>query len=736
VSTSGNIDDTDPYNPLALGTYLNTFVTPKDYGAKGDGTTDDTTALNNFWLDVITNDLPHDASGTYGISNTITIGPAAQATVNSPNPLIGRMRLLALGQINELVRFRNIRYRDCRDLEIDSVGLGSTSFASRTCLINVYIQNCARTSIGRIQGKNFALANAYFGTANNDAMKVDTIVGTFIGSGRSGESLTANWSLPVNAGASGSTTQNTQITVDALPSAAIQAYETSGTGQIQVRIAGYLYLVSSIVGSNVTIYPWLDNTSVATGTGTLEWVLGGNMCTRSSDSNRIEVDVLDSADCSRGLSEAVLYGSIINNMLTSTVGTEVAIGRSLSGSCSGTQVSRYIEGGGAAPHEQVVVICPFGTSTDALFLGTAGASDLSKCWNLSAPRITAGTIQGGELGATTAAAGSFTLYNNGKFLSYNKGNLSNLPGATINLRGQTHLPRITTYLKDTATLLLNVEGSGEYNRLFGYSGSSVLFVGTGTNGAPTGNIVFTPPTGGTINGAAANATLTFSTFIGPALFSYEHTDTAQLTWIVRCIAGSPQTTTLTGDITGSGTTSIATTLAANIVTYAKFQQVAASSLVGNPTGGLANAQGITLAGGLSFSGTTLTVGALTPTSVAATGSITSSSPTAGMGYATGAGGAVTQGTSRTTTVILNTACGNITLFSAAGAATWTTFTVTNSAVGANDVIKVCQKSGTDKYMIHVTNVAAGSFQISFATTGGTTTEQPVFNFVVTKAVNA
>jgi hypothetical protein len=46
-------------------------------------------------------------------------------------------------------------------------------------------------------------------------------------------------------------------------------------------------------------------------------------------------------------------------------------------------------------------------------------------------------------------------------------------------------------------------------------------------------------------------------------------------------------------------------IAANGVTYAMFQQVAASSLVGNPTGSLATPQGITLAPRLNFSGTTL-----------------------------------------------------------------------------------------------------------------------------------
>ena len=112
------------------------------------------------------------------------------------------------------------------------------------------------------------------------------------------------------------------------------------------------------------------------------------------------------------------------------------------------------------------------------------------------------------------------------------------------------------------------------------------------------------------------------------------------------------------------------------------------------------------------------------------------SPTVGVGYGTGAGGTVTQATSRTTGVTLNTVTGAITLVSAAGSTGWQTLTVTNSAVAAADVVIVSQKSGTDLNEIHVTNVAAGSFKISFKTTGGTTTEQPVFNFAVIKGATA
>ena len=91
-------------------------------------------------------------------------------------------------------------------------------------------------------------------------------------------------------------------------------------------------------------------------------------------------------------------------------------------------------------------------------------------------------------------------------------------------------------------------------------------------------------------------------------------------------------------------------------------------------------------------------------------------------------GTVTQITSRTTGVTLNSAVGQITLVSAAGSTTPATFTVTNSLVTTGSVPTVVQKSGTDLYTISVSAVANGSFNITFNTKSGTTTEQPVFSF--------
>ena len=110
--------------------------------------------------------------------------------------------------------------------------------------------------------------------------------------------------------------------------------------------------------------------------------------------------------------------------------------------------------------------------------------------------------------------------------------------------------------------------------------------------------------------------------------------------------------------------------------------------------------------------------------------------TGGLGYGTGSGGAVTQLTSRTTGVTLNKTNGAITMFSAAGSAVAATFTVTNSTVAATDTIVLSVKSSTNVYLMFVTAVAAGSFNVTFQTTGGVSTDAPVINYAVVKAVTA
>ena len=110
----------------------------------------------------------------------------------------------------------------------------------------------------------------------------------------------------------------------------------------------------------------------------------------------------------------------------------------------------------------------------------------------------------------------------------------------------------------------------------------------------------------------------------------------------------------------------------------------------------------------------------------------------GLGYGTGSGGAVTQITSRTTSVTLNKTNGAVTLFTAAGVTgSWTTFQVLNSTVAATDTVVVSVKTGaTNTYIASVPSVSAGNFSITFISLAGTASDAPVINFAVIKAVTA
>ncbi len=131
-------------------------------------------------------------------------------------------------------------------------------------------------------------------------------------------------------------------------------------------------------------------------------------------------------------------------------------------------------------------------------------------------------------------------------------------------------------------------------------------------------------------------------------------------------------------------------------------------------------------------------GAITPTTIAATGAITTSGAIASSGYATGAGGAVTQATDSTTGVTLSKPCGQVTtvaLTTAAGAEE--RFTVTNTLVAATDTISLgTTYNGNGTPMIGVLKVAAGAFDIVITNLHASAALNAVvvINFAIHKAV--
>lgn len=131
------------------------------------------------------------------------------------------------------------------------------------------------------------------------------------------------------------------------------------------------------------------------------------------------------------------------------------------------------------------------------------------------------------------------------------------------------------------------------------------------------------------------------------------------------------------------------------------------------------------------------LGGTTPVQVTATTALA----TQEIGYTTGAGGTITQATSKATGVTLNKTSGEITMNNAAlNAQESVAFTLTNNTIDATDVVVVSIKSGatSNAYLAGIGKVSANSCEITLfnTQTSGSLSEAVVLSFVVIKGVTS
>jgi hypothetical protein len=111
-----------------------------------------------------------------------------------------------------------------------------------------------------------------------------------------------------------------------------------------------------------------------------------------------------------------------------------------------------------------------------------------------------------------------------------------------------------------------------------------------------------------------------------------------------------------------------------------------------------------------------------------------------LGYGTGAGGTVTQATSKSTGVTLNKPCGTITMNNAALAAgALVTFGLINSLIGVNDQVLVTMQTAsgsTSSYSVYATAGAGGANINLKNESGGSLSEARVLNFMVLKGATS
>jgi trimeric autotransporter adhesin len=247
---------------------------------------------------------------------------------------------------------------------------------------------------------------------------------------------------------------------------------------------------------------------------------------------------------------------------------------------------------------------------------TAAAVSLSGALNMNSNEINGLAMAGSPAGtdatnvtyvqAQISAAISGLTWK-GPVNAYANSNIALTGGATLTIDGYS--------VQNGNYVILGNQTTASQNNVYLVSGIGTAYsltVATGSEAATALGDAYLI-LDGTVYGNSAfqvnqlTPNITFIQFAGPNTYTFNEPlsvsgNTVSLGYDNSTIGlnGSNQLIVKTAGIT-------ATQIANNAVGYAQFQEVAAGSLVGNPTGSLANAEGITLGTGLSFTGTTLNV---------------------------------------------------------------------------------------------------------------------------------
>ncbi|HRM32218.1 MAG TPA: hypothetical protein PLH48_17370 [Acinetobacter johnsonii] len=481
----------------------NKQVNPFMFGAY-DGlitNTDSYLSTQKFFDYIAVNDVgTADAAGYFWVSQGLELNGAKRPIAGSQQiatmSIVGNPTYRALnGSVIDVM----VKLYNCSELHwegrINVRGTGSTSLASRTCRIGVQISRSGRSKFGGFKAENFS----HFGVDINDkvgntsAVESGEVITRMCGSGSraSGASLVASYSNREDYASTPSpTTNRSHLTVDVLPPE--QNLGNPYRDQIFCRVGEVTYRIMEIdrETSKVSLFPIIaENADL---TGQITYVYGGGVNIRGSDAGILGFGMIDATNCGIAVDMCSLYGPNIKRVISQNNGIGVCAGlRTNSAMVSYVIGSLYSEG------NYVDIFHNTSAASDGgYFIGAEYALNLAK-------------VEGTQ--------SVFAIVKNGRYLSYEKpANNGGLGSSALTL-SFSNSNLIRTYYKDAWTFTL-VPPNIDLNRLFGVDSFTLVLIGSGTAGTPTGSFTFNIPTGWTVNGSTTP--VVFSDFSGgPVIFS-------------------------------------------------------------------------------------------------------------------------------------------------------------------------------------------------------------------------
>lgn len=470
------------------------------FGLRGEGVIDETSQLQAFFDHI--GSVNYDAAiieGNYRISSTVVIGQLGGGSYLT-TIIEGSPRFESTGAIDTMLRFYGIRLIQVKGIWT-VIGTTIRSYSTRrTRREGVRIEGCREGKFAGFRCMGFGDSGVVFEGAslNNNMAYIGFVEGVNIGSGAPKESwtnsLTANWSNPVNSGASNSIGQYTEIDVDVMPDPTEREYIC-----VYIDNEYYLVRVQDSINNKLRVFPQIPASVTP---GMLVYHYGAAITITGTDSNVLEIGSINATRCGSALDIISPYGPTIDRIVAQVCGALATIGRETSSVMDTININlAYYE-----DNTSDIIFVPEGGFSSWVFGANINLA-LSKVHKI---------VRLDNLNPTNR----FVVNYNGSIREWEKhsNNWRNTRDTTA--IGFSQPNRVYTLRRNSVTILLSP--NEDLNRLFGYDTVWVAIQGSGNNNSPSGVIYFQSQRGDgsyrNINGQNSSVPIEFSTFPGPAMF--------------------------------------------------------------------------------------------------------------------------------------------------------------------------------------------------------------------------
>jgi hypothetical protein len=488
------------------------IVTPSLFGAiEEDETT--TAQLQEFFDYVRDNDVVGDFRGSWTVNDTIIIGGidkeyvCGEIKADTEASSVSNFNTGTIGIVS--VEGTRSIYNGHFVIE----GQDSASFGSRSILrLITFVDTDRSNRFEFLDLRGCIEYGIYLRPENGNAIltEIEKLRITNCGSVGTGY-LTGTYDMTVNAvvnaGSANSTGQTSTLTLDSAPDTnLIKEHEI-------LEINGEAHYVNSVSGSDVEVYPWVDDTF----TGDIYW-LGGGVLVAGGNTAGTKIESIDAIRA--GLIRfGGLYGTkapYIQMQFCAGVG----IGFDVASNNLGSEVGLYCENN---TFDFVQI-----TRVDTNTVIHNVATNFDK-WFVIDAMSNASTRVKSQSNAIRAVVYSDSILHQKRD---SEKPLQRSANSSSTKLGNSPIQNHTSYKRNTGSV--NLKWDEKVNRLFGYDTCYINMYGTGSNGEPTGTTTFKIHSDNSGDGhtVMGGATYDVSGYTEPSRFVC-YFDYANLNWIIK-----------------------------------------------------------------------------------------------------------------------------------------------------------------------------------------------------------